>query len=488
MSFEDCSICLDAMQQTDFDHPLQCEIHCGYNFCKNCIESFITSSMDEYMEASDGNRHVKVSLHCPNCRSDLSHTIRDTLLLRKADELLKIYESYNKDDTKLTAKQLQLKEALRQPKVQAAIACARQSEAEYLGREYNAVESPTLSPSQRSLKSSQNKLDVDYEEWGVEMDLESGVHKSFREPRSPSPRVRRELPKTKVDTSLFPGLDYFLTDDERFLVTDLLTRGEPDLLSEAAQILRSVALGSRNAPAVKPLVVDDDSKRPDNPKRLTKLSSVFELIADSEKAHLDRHVKEFQKISGKPAIQTYTRPAVVRATQHRALERDLKRQAHFKKLFPIPVRMPKSIEIDLGGTLDMLFVDGEWNGTVMDAYSKLSISYTGKVTQKKPQNPSVYTVLGENGTSGDIQIELPGQPRVLIRDAGRDAGHQGAVRGDVVTHLNGESVGTMTSGMILDFIAAAKLRGERTLTVTLNAERSVAEALKRRAIAVAALW
>ena len=362
MSFEDCSICLDAMQQTDFDHPLQCEIRCGYNFCKNCIESLITSSMDEYMEASDGNRHVKISLHCPNCRSDLSHTIRDTLLLRKIDELLILYESCDKDATKLTAKQLQLKDALHQPRVQAAIACARQSEAEYLGREYNVVETPILPPSTRSQQSSQNKLDVDYEEWGVEMDLESGVHKSFREPRSPSPRARRELPKTKVDTSLFPGLDYFLTDDERFLVTDLLTRGEPDLLSEAAQILRSVALGSRNPPVLKPLVADNDGKGADNPKKLTKLSSVFELIAESEKAHLERHVKEFQKISGKPAIPTYTPAAVIRATQHRALERDLKRQAHFKKLFPIPVRMPKVIEIDLSGSFDMLFVDSEWNG------------------------------------------------------------------------------------------------------------------------------
>lgn len=124
----------------------------------------------------------------------------------------------------------------------------------------------------------------------------------------------------------------------------------------------------------------------------------------------------------------------------------------------------------------------------MDAYSKLSINFSGKVTQKKPNNPGVYTVLGENGTSGDIQIELPGQPRVLIRDAGRDAGHQGAVRGDVVTHINGESVGDMSSEQISDFIAGAKQRGERTLTMTLNAERSVAEALKRRAIAIAASW
>lgn len=368
MSFQDCSICLDAMQQTDFDHPLQCEIRCGYNFCKNCIESFITSSMDDYIEASDGNRHVKVSLHCPNCRSDLSHTIRDTLLLRKADALLILYENCGKDDKKLTAKQLQLKDALRQAKVQAAIACARQSEADYLGREC-VVETPILLLSpQRSQQSSQNNLKDDYEEWGVEMDLERGVHRSFREPRSPSPRVRKELPRTKVDSSLFPGLDYFLTDDERFIVTDLLTRGEPDLLSEAAQILRSVAFESRNVTAAKPSFVECDDIETTNPKVLTKHSSVYELIAESEKAHFDHHVKEIEKALGKPVVplpvvQTLTSRAVNRAMQHRALERDLKRQAHFKKLFPTPVRLPKVIEIDLSGVLDMLFVDNQWNGT-----------------------------------------------------------------------------------------------------------------------------
>ena len=128
-------------------------------------------------------------------------------------------------------------------------------------------------------------------------------------------------------------------------------------------------------------------------------------------------------------------------------------------------------------------------GTVMDAYSKLSIGYGGSVTQQRPQSSGVYTVLGENGSSGDIQIELPGQPRILISHAGRVAGQQGAMKGDVVTHIDGDSLLTIGGAdKLVMRINAAKQRGYTTVTVTLNAERSVAEALKRRAIAIAAVW
>lgn len=491
MSFGDCPICLDAMKQIDIDHPLQCETHCGYNFCMNCIESLITSSKDDYMEASDGNRHVKVFLHCPNCRAELSHTIRDTLLLRKADAVLQaiqrkttstgIANSYD-DDNALSASQLQLMDALQQPQVQAAIVRARRMEAAYLGREYKVVETKQ--------QQQQQQQEVEYEEWGVEMDLVRGVHQSFRMPKPPTPRAKKEQPRTKVDASLFPGLDYFLSDDERIFVTDLMTRGEPDKLVEAARILHSIAhnVSTDSMPDNRKPLASSSSNNTQNPKTLFKHSSVFQLIAESEEAHKNREVRETKKILGKNSPMPLP-AAVTRASEHRTLERDLKKQAHFQKLFPIPVRMPKVIEIDLRDKFDMQFVDHEWDGTVMDAYSKLSIGYGGSVTQKRPQNSGVPTVLGENGTSGDIQIELPGQPRILISHAGRVAGQQGAMKGDVVTHMDGDSLlGIGGADKLWMRINAAKQRGHATLTITLNAERSVAEALKRRAIAIAAVW
>ena len=318
------------------------------------------------MEASDGNRHVKVFLHCPNCRAELSHTIRDTLLLRKADAVLNALErkttsidnNNDDDDNVLTASQLQLKDALQQPEVQAAIVRARRMEAEYLGREYKVVE------TKQQHHKPQQQQEVEYEEWGFEMDLVRGVHQSFRMPKPPTPRAKKEQPRTKVDASLFPGLDYFLSDDERFFVTDLLTRGEPEKLVEAARILHAVAhnVSKDSMPINRKPLESCNSSNSNNPKTLLKHSSVFQLIAESEEAHKNREVKETKKVLGK--MTTIPPPAAVtRASEHRTLERDLKKQAHFKKLFPIPVRMPKVIEIDLKDKFDMQFVDHEWDGT-----------------------------------------------------------------------------------------------------------------------------
>lgn len=319
------------------------------------------------MEASDGNRHVKVFLHCPNCRAELSHTIRDTLLLRKADAVLNaLQRKTNKssnivksndddDDNALSASQLQLMDALQQPQVQAAIVRARRMEAAYLGREYKVVETK---------QQQQQQQEVEYEEWGVEMDLVRGVHQSFRMPKPPTPRAKKEQPRTKVDASLFPGLDYFLSDDERIFVTDLMTRGEPEKLVEAARILQSIAhnVSSDSMPSNRKPLESCTSSNTHNPKKMIKRSSVFQLIAESEEAHKSREVKETKKIIGKSASIPLP-VAVTRASEHRTLERDLKKQAHFQKLFPIPVRMPKVIEIDLRGKFDMQFVDHEWDGT-----------------------------------------------------------------------------------------------------------------------------
>ena len=304
------------------------------------------------MEASDGNRHVKVFLHCPNCRADLSHTIRDTLLLRKADSLR--HEEYEDAAAaasplprirNMNASHVQLRDALQQPSVRTAIAQARRLEAEYLGLEYKRCSPEKQTPP------SQESQQLDHEEWGVEMDLIGGVHQSFRMPKPPTPKVAQPQPRTKCDPSLFAGLDYFLSNDERFFVTDLMTSGNPENLAKAAQIRYSVSPIRKDSQKVA-IIMDC----PRNPQQSS--SSVFELIAESEEAHLHHEIKEMSKILGKPV----TTPVLSRVAEHRVLDRDLKQQALFHTKFPIPVRMPKCIEIDFGEIFELQFVDHVWDG------------------------------------------------------------------------------------------------------------------------------
>lgn len=87
------------------------------------------------------------------------------------------------------------------------------------------------------------------------------------------------------------------------------------------------------------------------------------------------------------------------------------------------------------------------------------------------------------GGDNDVRIELPHQPRVLISNVGRSAGRQGVMRGDVITHIGGDAH-DMSAGKLLMHINGMRQRGLKSLYVTVNAERSVAEALRRRALAI----
>jgi hypothetical protein len=463
---------------TDLDHPLQCTIHCGFNMCKNCIESFITSSKDDYQEASDGNYHVKVFLHCPNCRSNLSYTIRDTLLLRKADEVVSYQrrkKKENNDDDNIvdghldrmttsthddndngddddivygvdgtmgrTSSQFRLERAMHTPEVQHAIDHARRLEAEYLGKdlvddwfETDLDSEASMSFTDQEGREPANKdddtsftsfiVDDDYDEWGVEADIDVGVHSSFRMPPPPKQVIRAEA--IRIDPTLFAGLDYFLTDEQRLQVTELMTGGDPSHLAKAAIILRSVALHLQPQPRPEPhpqgqqqdhLRLQNDAntttdstcrsqeKPPLIPKRssilssehnkssssmnhrkksLDRRSSVFQLIEESKAAHLraatimggggggttmeEKKVSETHQVTAMLFQQQHQHNngggGRSRVAQHRQLEKELHIQAEFQKRFPIPVRMPKAIVIDLITLpLDMEFVDYTWNGT-----------------------------------------------------------------------------------------------------------------------------
>jgi hypothetical protein len=271
------------------------------------------------MEASDGNRHVKVFLHCPNCRSDLSHTIRDTLLLRKADAVIQAT-----DDSELSASQLRLKNVLATPQVKTAIQQARRLEADYLGQEFTDDED-----------------EIEYEEEGFEADLIHGVHQSFRMPKSPALLLQQTA--VMADPTLFAGLEYFLTEDERQFVTEQMTSGEPSKLAKAAKILHSVAQMTRDP---RQLVAPAALDRP----VLVKRSSVFALIEEAQAA---------KRIPMPPRIMP---PGRARAEQVREMQRSLKKHALFQKEFPVPVRMPKCIEIDLRAKWDLELIDDEWNG------------------------------------------------------------------------------------------------------------------------------
>lgn len=339
---EDCPICLDPMTRADSKHVLQCENHCGYNFCSACIESFISSSKDDFLEASDGNMHVKVYLNCPKCRSDLSTTIRDTLLLRKVGAL---NEAQREDsDTSLTDSQKRLVEALKTDRVQTALASAKQGEAKYLGIRNSTVSDLSLRVSTLNEESEEDDdRDDDVEEWGVEADLDFGVHSSFHCPAPPKMDDEERAAALQIDPTLFSGMDFCLDDEERKELTQKMTSGDCDLLAEASQHLWTVAL--KRGPNGK----DDKKVRSNSTSRsLKKRSSIYSLISEADQK------KEETTALPEAAIQRN-----IAMTQHQLQIENL-RQAEFQQQFPIPVRMPKSIE--LNNIEGMTLLDYEWDG------------------------------------------------------------------------------------------------------------------------------
>ena len=127
--------------------------------------------------------------------------------------------------------------------------------------------------------------------------------------------------------------------------------------------------------------------------------------------------------------------------------------------------------------------DDIWDGYLIDAFVKISVSFGGSVHKKQPKHKGVYRILNmdaDDDSFNNPRIDVD-KPRVLVSSVRSEAGRQGVVKGDIITHINGEEF----RGTKADFkqtIRSAVARNDgNTLELILNAERSVVEAVKRRA-------
>ena len=402
---DDCPLCLNLFDEADVEHPVPCPSHCHYNFCLNCISNLIASSKDPAGVASDGNVAVKVKQSCPQCRSDLSSVLEATLQKR-----LKFLSTKMRDmkDSDLNATQLRLK--------------------------YSHM---NLNTNNNSTKSN---FDVNNGECGM----------------------------TKViDTTLFAGLEYFMTDAEQDFVYKLMTSGDVDQVAQAAQILESISVMSRNGR--KPVI-----------NRLSLNSGRLETSNNRAR----RPTSRAEMTTSRALAMTHT------IEQQQAEEYAASIRLHRKK-YPLPVRMPRCVtfytdKYDHKYGYGLCVVDDEWDGSISDAFRRVLVNkgivtHSTNLSGRDGQSNEVVdnmlkTCQSSNNGANHLTIHQP-RRRVVVSKVKAQAGLYGIQKGDVITHVNGEAFfGTASD---LENMLTSFVQGD-TFTIVINAEQSVAECLQMR--------
>lgn len=373
----DCPLCLSPLHPYDHSHPLQCpSSHCNFNCCMECLEHMIESTKDEPIEASDGNT-FKVFLHCPNCRSNLGPSIRDTVLLRKVEKYMHLETNKQKvaEDLKLPASELRLKDALeRDVGVASAVEGARHREDDFFGRTESEEQSFGYLDSYLGKKDSCEKTNsiwsFDSEE-GVEADL-SGPHKSyiFRHHGNGSDATDepRKLTEVQADPTLLCGLDAFMTDQEQQFITAQFTSGDAGRIAAATEMMHCIAALSRQdmKPSLKRM--KSCHKRTPSMKR-SMLESINEVIREANEARRLEEEREARQAAGEIATAAKALQFVAISEEKRKKKREVdmevKRQMEYMKLHPLPLRMPKYAELtsNKAESSGLSFLDDMWDGT-----------------------------------------------------------------------------------------------------------------------------
>lgn len=428
----------------------------------------IESSKSPVEMASDGNIAVKLQLQCPQCRTNLKNSLEDTLILRRAKTFEKLLKA---NDSELSASELRQKHSLGERKLAKALGEAQSK--------YNKF-------------SLIRKASSDSEE-GIEVvdpyEIESSG--SFISTSSePSKR-------TTIDTSLFSGLHYFMSDEEQRFVVELMTYGEVNKLAQAAQILKGVANISRKGGVPNSTIY----KKSGNSGRASDIENlVNRRNHNSQHTHNTAMLRNGQFRTSRPSARS-SAGAVGRAFAMGRTEKDRKERAcleemeRLKRFHPLPARMPNFVVFTSNSwrnsspydySFPLQFVDDEWDGTIADAFAKVHVNRRATVFKRQSSNAEgVNNVLNagncDNTHGAHSTISEPVK-RVVISKVKNEAGRQGAQSGDVVTHLNGEIFQGNAEDLRAAIVEYGTMSNNSDLTFTLNAEASTAEALKLRAV------
>jgi hypothetical protein len=240
MSGADCPICLESLIVSEEIFPLPCR-KCEYNFCTKCVETFVRSSKDDYQEASDGSRQVKVKVICPQCRGRYPMDISKVLLLRRAHSLGSAIvddETGNRhDDSELTATQLSTKRDFFSHSKKRQVDKAHQL---YLQVMEGKIEADVMTSAETVCQRLFVGIPESESKEGDEDDDD------YRDVNSSTPK-KPPPPENDVDDTLFQGLEDCLGKDEKVFLTQLLTSGDAQKLAQAAMILNGILKLSTSA-------------------------------------------------------------------------------------------------------------------------------------------------------------------------------------------------------------------------------------------------
>lgn len=410
--------------------------------------------------ASDGNRHVKIHLNCPNCRADISNTIEETILLRRT-ALAEILQKV--PDSELNAKELQVK----------------------YWREKDGLE-----------------------------DEGKAKHKGVK--------------PLEIDPTLCAGLDFAMTEQEQKYVTQLMTSGYPDQLCQAAQILSGIAELLRKGMIPTVHNATNNNSRNNNNASNNAAASTARAAATLQAANnttmrngysnaglpnrpRDGDVTNFQKQMEEKAREKLRRPLPARMPlcvtlstlefEKMALK---SRQEAERALNPIGDEQPKGWFRGLlgkgagaiRGGAAMTFVDDEWDGTVADAFARARIGTGTSAANRNqpmvqarvgPKNPvealgvKKILAIGEREDEQDNIMPPSRTQRVLVGSVRGQAGKSGIMKGDVVTHVNGEVFTGDAADLNALLVNTYEEQGnEGVVMIAVNAEACTSEALRLR--------
>ncbi len=410
--------------------------------------------------ASDGNRHVKVRLNCPNCRADISQSIEGIILLRRkaiVAELQKV------PDSELSAQELQCK-------------------------------------------------------YCDDRDL---IAKDIKPPRKGAKPL-------EIDPTLLGGLEFAMSLQEQKYVTQLMTSGYPDQLCQAAQILSGTADLIRRG--MVPTVQSSRNNTPNNNIN-TVAANTARTTAALQAANSNATMRHGYSNAG---IRTNRSRDGERETHVTHFQKEMEKKAREKMRRPLPARMPLSVTMSTGefekmalksrrgnGVTDlneqpkswlkallgrgtealnsgasMTFVDDEWDGTVADAFARARIGpvpgnrnqlhVQKRVSSKNPvEQIGVKNILAMGDTNDGESSQGRRPPvryqRVLVASVRGQAGKSGIMKGDVVTHVNGEVFLGNADALNTLLVNAYEEQGsDGVVTIVVNAEACTAEALSLR--------